>query len=268
LSSHNPSRTGKGPLLWPLILVVIGGFLLLSNFFLLGEVQLLDLWPLILVVFGAWLLLRGDIVPSEDFRTFGITRGNIESATLEINSGEIDVQLRALQSQSAERLIAGQYAQNARPQLEHSDVHVHLKMERNATPWLAFADWEMGLSPDLPWQVVMSSYLGQITADFSQIMTQNALISTGMGDIHLTAAPEAFESLYVRSILGNINVLTPMGYRVRVTVEGGRFFGVHVDESRYQEVDPGVYLSRDADMDEYPLVDIVVTGTFGDAYLT
>jgi hypothetical protein len=267
LSSRNRPQTSKGPLLWPLLMVVIGGFLLLSNFFLLGEVNILDLWPLILVLLGTWLLLRGDIIPNSDFRTFGITRGSIESATLEVNSGEIDVQMRGLQSRNAERLIAGQYAHGARPELETTDVHAHLKLERQHTPWLSFADWEAGLSLDLPWQIVISSYLGQVTADLSHVIMQNALISTGMGDIHLTPPAEAFESLYLRSILGNITITTPPQYNTRITVEGGRFFGVHVDESRYQSMGEGVYTARDADSD-LPLVDIVITGTFGDAYLT
>ena len=267
MSNRNRQQTGKGPLLWPLLLVVIGGLLLLSNFFLLGNLNVINLSPLILVLIGTWILLRGDIIPDSEFRTFGITRGSIESATLEINSGEIDVQIRGLQSRNAERLIAGQYAQNARPDLETVDVHAHLKMERPRTPWLSFADWEMGLSLDLPWQIVFSSYLGQFTADLSQIIIQNALISTGMGDIHLTAPREAFESLYVRSIVGNITLVTSQGYNVRVTVEGGRFFGIHVAESRYYQTESNIYMARDADED-LPIVDIVITGTFGDAYLT
>lgn len=267
MSSRNRPQTNKGPLLWPLLLVVIGGLLLLGNFFLLGALDIFDLWPLLLVLIGAWILLRGDVVPSSDFRTFGITRGSIESATLEVNSGEIDVQIRGLQSRNAERLIAGQYAQGARPALETTDVHAHLKLERHRTPWLSFADWEMGLSLDLPWQIVFSSHLGQITADLSQVIMQNALISTGIGDIHLTTPPEAFESLYVRSILGNITLITPPEYHVRITVEGGRFFGIHVDEERYHSTEDGVYLARNAD-DNLPLVDIVIAGTFGDAYLT
>lgn len=267
MSNQERSRDSKGPLVWPIGLAVVGLFLLFSNFLLLGDFNILDLWPIGLVIIGVQILLRGDLVPSSDFRTFGITRGSIESATLEINSGEIDVNIRALEGSNIERLIAGQYAHQARPTLNVRDVHAHLRMERGHTPWLSFADWEMGISQDLPWQIVISSYLGQVTADLSQAIMQNALISTGLGDIHLILPSEVFESVYIRSLLGNISLVTPLGYNVRITVETGRFFKVQVDENRYEEIETGVYVSYDADED-LPLVDIVVSGTFGDAYLS
>lgn len=267
MTNRDRSTGSKGPLVTPIILVILGVLLLLSNFFLLGEFDLLDLSPILLVIIGAVILLRGDILPSDDFRTFGITRGSIESATLEINSGEIDVSIRALQTRNTERLIAGQYANQARPNLDVQDVHAYLMMERSQTPWLSFADWEMGVSQDLPWQVVISSYLGQVNADFSHVIMQNALISTGLGDIHFVAPSEAFETIYLRSLMGNIIIHTPENYNVRLMIEGGRFFGLNVDENQYEEIETGIFVNRHSN-DELPLVDIVISGTFGDAYLS
>lgn len=267
MSTNERSRNSKGPLVLPLIVALLGVLLLLSNFFLLGDFSILDLWPVLLVIIGAQILLRGDIVPSQDFRTFGITRGSIESATLDINAGEIDVTIRALQTRNTERLIAGQYANQARPELDVQDVHAYLTMDRRHTSWLSFANWEMGISQDLPWQIVASTNLGQITINLSHVIIQNALISTGIGDIHLVCPAESFEPIYVRSLLGSITVRSLEDYNVRITVEGGRFFGVTIDETRYQEIAAGVYMTRNAD-DTHPLVDIVINGTFGDAYLS
>lgn len=267
MSNRDHTRHSKGPLLWPLGLVIIGGLLLLGNFFLLGNFNIVDLWPVLLVMIGAQVLLGGDLIPSSDFRTFGITRGSIETATLEINSGEIDVHIRALQNRNTERLIAGQYANQARPDLDVHDVHAYLRMERSKTPWFSFANWEMGVSQDLPWQIVVSTHLGQVNADLSRVIMQNALISTGVGDIHFTAPAETFETIYLRSLFGNISVMTPQNHNVRITIEGGRFFGVNFDETRYEEIDTHVYISRHMDEDA-PLVDVVIRGTFGDAYLS
>ncbi|MEM9952949.1 MAG: DUF5668 domain-containing protein [Chloroflexota bacterium] len=267
MSSRERSLGSNSSPIWSFLLIILGVLLLLSNFFLLGDFDIVDLWPILLVVVGAQVLLRGDILPSQAFRTFGITRGSIESATLEINAGEIDVAIRALQTRNTERLIAGQFANQARPELDVRDVHAMLTLERSQTPWLSFADWEMGLSQDLPWQIVASTNFGQVTADLNNVIVQNALINTGIGDIHLVSPSEAFEPLYVRSLLGSITILTPLEHRVRISVEGGRFFGVTVNDDRYEEIEAGVYLSRDAN-DDYPLIDIVVMGTFGDTYLS
>lgn len=259
-----PSRGSAGPVIWPLVLAVVGVILLLDNFLLLGDFDASLLWPLLLVLVGAQILLRGDFAPGWDVKTFGITRGSVESATLEISAGEIDVNLRALQREG--RLIAGQFASQSRPYMGVNEAHALLKMDRAATPWLSFADWEMGLARDLPWQLFISTHLGQVNVDLSGLILQDASIATGIGDIRLVCPREAFGTLRLRSALGSIQLVTPHGCNTRITVEGSRVFGVHVDENRYMQIEPGVYAAHDADPDA-PLIEVHISGTFGDAYL-
>jgi hypothetical protein len=253
-------------LLWigSLTLVALGIILLLNNFLLISGFNVAALSPLILVVVGAAILLRGDLLPGKDARSFGITRGSVEAALLEVHAGEIDVQARALTRDG--RLIAGQYAADSRPSLTVQDTAAYLRMERAATPWLSFADWDVGLARDLPWGLYISTSLGQVNLDLTGVIVQRALIATGLGDIRLVCPDEALEPLTLRSNLGDIRVLTPPGCRVRVTTHGGRMFRVHADAARYQALEPGVYVSRDADASR-PLIEIRVSGVFGDAYL-
>lgn len=259
------ARGTRGPLLWPLVLVVAGVALLLNNFLLLSGFNLSALWPLLLVIAGAHLLIRGDIIPRTEGRPFGITRGSVESATIEISAGEIDISARALQREG--RLIAGQFAADSRPDLQVTDTHAVLRMDRAATPWLSFNDWEFGMAPDLPWQLFITTSLGQVRLDLTGLILAEAVVATGIGDIRLTCPQESLQPIILRSALGNIHVDTPDGTLSRVTAHSGRLFGIHVDETRYEQVEPGVYLARDADPNA-PLVDIQVGGTFGDAYLT
>ncbi len=260
-----PGKVARGNWLWPLLLVVAGVVLLLNNFLLLGNFDATALWPLALVVIGATILLRGDFAPGSEGRTFGITRGSVESATLEISSGEIDVIVRPLQQEG--RLIAGQFAFGARPAMRVTDAHTHLKMQRSTTSWLSFADWEMGLARDLPWQILISTSFGQVNLDLSGLIIQNGVVGTGFGDIRAVAPAEAFAPLNLQSALGNIHLITPVGYRTKIMVQSSTMFRVHADERRYQQSESGVYLSHDAD-EAAPLVEIMISGTFGDAYLT
>ncbi|MCL4255000.1 MAG: hypothetical protein KJ043_14645, partial [Anaerolineae bacterium] len=121
------------PMLWASLIAGVGVILLLSNFGLLGDFNVVALLPLLLVIAGAQILLRGDFIPNADTRDFGITRGSVESATLEISSGTIDVDILALQREG--RLIAGQFAVNSRPMLDVRDTYAHLKLFRSKTPW-------------------------------------------------------------------------------------------------------------------------------------
>lgn len=259
------AKGSRGPLLWPLALVIVGVLILLHNFLLLGSFNLVTLWPLLLVLAGAQILLRGDLLPSGDGRTFAITRGSVESATLEISAGEIDVRLAGLQREG--RLIAGQYAYESRPDLQVNETHAHLRLDRASTPWMSFAEWEMGLSPDLPWEVFISTHLGQAQVDLSNVIVQEAQIATGIGDIRLTAPREAFSPLRLQSSLADIHVSTPDGAATQISVVGPRTFRVHADETRYDSIAPGLYRARNA-VYGASLVEIEVRGTFGDAYLS
>jgi hypothetical protein len=275
---ERPQPQVRGPWLLPLVIAGIGVILLLHNFLLLGDFNVITLLPLVLVIIGAQILLRGDFVLSADSKTFGITRGSVESATLEINAGEIDVEIGALQREG--RLIAGQYAPQSRPQLIVDGTHTTLKMQRSHTPWLFWGDWQMGLAQDLPWTLYISTHLGQAALDLSQIIVQEATLATGIGDLRLVVPREAFAPLHLRSTLGDIHVSVPTDYRAHITVQASRLFRAYADAERYIEIEPGIYITRNAlytDEDgntslvsdeQYPLVQIILSGTFGDAYLS
>lgn len=258
------SKGSRGVLVGSLALIVIGVVLLLNNFLLISGFNVTTLWPLLLVVGGAIILLRGDLLAGGEGRSFGITRGSVESATIEVSAAEIDVNVRPLEREG--RLIAGQYAANARPALSVQGTHTFLKMDRAATSWFSFANWEMSLALDLPWQLLITTSLGQVDLDLAGLIIQNGVISTGIGDIRLTCPQEAFEPLYLKSAAGNISVLTPPDTAARITVQTGVFFHVHADSDRYELVEPGIYRSRGAASTQ-PTIEVYVSGTFGDAYL-
>lgn len=258
------ANKAQGPVVWPLLLTLIGVVLLLDNFLLLEPLDVTALWPLLLVVVGAVLLLRGDFVPDDAVRNFSITRGNVEAGALVVSAGEIDVRVGSLERD--DRLIAGQYAAGARPDMEVTDKQTELYFDRAATSWLNFADWELALARDLPWQVFVSTSIGDADVHLNEIISEGGVVATGLGDIRVTTPLETLTPLHLQSTAGSIYVMTPVGYQSRITVQKTNMFGVQMDERRYVEVEPGLYIALDADP-QAPLVDIHVSGTFGDAYL-
>lgn len=258
------AKDARGPILLPLLVAALGVALLLENFLLLGGFRVSSLLPLVLVALGAWILIRGDL-GTRAARTFGITRGSVQSATLEVSAGEVDVILGGDAREG--RLVEGQYSRSSRPSLDVEDTHAHLQFQRSGTPWLAFSDWQLRLADDLPWEVLVSTSLGQVNADLSGLIIQGATIATGIGDVRVVCPTEAFEPVKVRSGAGDIHVIVPEGQAARVHVTPTRLFRVRVNETRYSIIEPGIYQAIKADPDS-PHVDIYLRGTFGDAYLS
>ncbi|MEP0764364.1 MAG: hypothetical protein HRF48_16650, partial [Chloroflexota bacterium] len=212
------TSTKRTPLLWPLVLMAGGVALLLDNF-LLVDLDLAPYWPVLLVLVGLLILVRGDIALSWGAHTFGITRGSVESAAIEIESGEIDVQLQALRKSG--RLIAGQYTARSRPGLAVRNNRARLTMHRGQTWWLSLADWDVGLAHDLPWEILMSSHLGRLDADLRGIQVERATVASGLGDVSVACPVRCRGELVARSSFGDVRVSVPPRSAAIVRVQTG-----------------------------------------------
>lgn len=254
----------SGGWLWGAALAALGVILLLDNFLLISGFSVITLLPLIFVVAGAVVLLRGDVLAGGSGKTFGITRGSVETVALEVSAGAIDVQIYPLQREG--RLIAGQFAADSRPALDVDGVNAKLRLDRAATPFFSFAPWQLALARDLPWSIYISTHLGQANIDCTGLIVAGGVMATGFGDIHFSPPAEALAPIYLRSSLGNIRINASDGQRVRVIGRETRLFHIHIDEARYTEVEPGVFVSAGAE--DRPETTLYIASTFGDAYLT
>jgi hypothetical protein len=255
--------------LWPPILIAAGIVLLLDNFLLL-DVDLTPYWPILLVLLGIQLLLRGDIGFSWQTHTFGITRGSVQSASLEIESGELDVQLRTLRKPG--RLIAGQYTARSRPGLTVRNNHATLRMERGQTWWLSLADWDVGLAHDLPWSLLVSSYLGRLDIDLRGLTIERAYISSGLGSVNIVCPDQPAGLVFARSTFGDVRLSIPENCRTIIQVKAGPFARVRTDSSRFANPKPGTYVTAENGDTVEPDInaDVIITAytVFGSIFIS
>jgi hypothetical protein len=265
------SQPKRAPWFWPLILVIGGVVVLLDNFLLI-DVDIARYWPVLLLALGIQLLLHGDIAPSWQAHTFGITRGSVESASIEIESGELDVQLRALRKPG--RLIAGQYTARSRPDLTVRHNHATLRMQRGQSWWLSLAYWDVGLANDLPWEVLMSSYLGHLEADLRDLLIQRVYMSSGIGNVSLICPHRAAGMIFARSTFGDVQLTIPDHSRAQIVIKTGPFGRVRVNEARFTQVEPGVYASppkgagETANNTDTPELTVIAGTVFGSVYIS
>ncbi|MFZ4826371.1 MAG: hypothetical protein ACOYLB_03360 [Phototrophicaceae bacterium] len=255
------------PFILPFVITLIGLALLLDRFLFFPNINLLSLTPLLLVMIGGVLLFQGDFVPDNATRAFGITRGSVQSATLELNSGEVDVVVGTLDR--TDRLIAGQYARSARPLLhvDEARAHTYLRMDRATTYWSNTASWEIGLATDLPWQPVISTNMGNVALNLHGVIVDGGVVASGIGDIQLVCPSETLRPLTLISQMGKIHVTCPIGSAVEVSIQGTGFSRVRVDQQGYEQVHAKQYRTVDAVADA-PVVQLIVKTTFSDVYLT
>ncbi len=264
MSSDRASERNLLLWLWSLILVMLSVLLLLNNFLLL-DFNVLQLWPLLLVGLGLQVLLRGDLGFSWAGQNFGITRGSVEAGTLRANSGELDLRVRALQREG--RLIAGQYTARSRPELRADGNRAILTMLRGRTWLLSLADWDLTLAIDLPWNLLLSTYLGEIEVDMRGLIIEHAHIASGTGDIRMVGPDTPAGPIIIRSTLGDIYLAVPEHMEAAVFVYGGPLFGINVQNSRWEQRTENLYVTPGID-DAIDPLEFTVSGTTGDLILS
>ena len=257
-------RPGRPPFIVPLLLIGTGVALLLRNFLLVENFDLLQYWPALLVVAGLQLLLRGDIGITWQGQTFGITRGSVQSASLEAASGELDVKIRALRREG--RLIAGQYSGRSRPSLSVRGDHAHLTLQRGQTWPFTWADWEIGLAKDLPWDLLISTYLGELDVDLRGLYVEQINAATGIGDVKIVVSDIAAEDYHgdVRacSTFGNVTLVVPPNVEAIIRVIAKPMARLQIDESRFLMLEPGVYATLRYEQSA-AAINAELTSTFG-----
>ncbi|MBN2471562.1 MAG: hypothetical protein JXN59_12640 [Anaerolineae bacterium] len=245
--------------LWALILIVVGALILLHNYFLL-DFDIRQWWPILLVILGLQVLLRGDLGFSQATQSFGITRGSVEAGSLHASSGELDITLSALAQPG--RLVAGEYTARSRPQLQTDGKHAVLSMERGRTWLLSMADWDIRLARDLPWNLSISSFLGEVRADLRGLALEQASIATGITDIFVILPEGVTCEVTLRSSLGNIEITLPEKTEAALEVQVSRFFDIQLENPRWQAAGPNQYATPEHDT-AADVCRVIVRGTFG-----
>ncbi len=257
------SRSGRLSLFMfipPMLLIAVGVVLLLRNFGLIENVDVLRYWPVLLILGGLQVLTRGDVGLSWQTQTFGITRGTVQSAILESSSAELDVKIRALRREG--RLIAGQYTGRSRPGLAVRGEQARLYLNRGQTWPFSGADWEIGLAKDLPWSLALTAHLGELDVDLRGLTVRRADLATGFGDVRLVLSEQISEGVRARSTLGNVVLSVPRDMEAMIRVAARPLGRLQIDEARFLMIEPGLYATLGYEQAE-SLVFAEVSSTFG-----
>ncbi|HEX2154308.1 MAG TPA: hypothetical protein VHL52_10060 [Acidimicrobiia bacterium] len=205
--------------LWPLLVVaVVAG--LLSR---LGKRPrkaraILPLGIFTALVLGGALHLGGwDQLPSAAARLTGPPPGEMSEPTELVAQLSGEVQLHPLRSGPAYRvspiLLGGNVGVPMATETSvDGSVSVRIEADGDAPSWYSFAGWRIGLSPEVPWRLVLN---GRIEADLAALAVTSAAIA-GSGSLRLGQPPADGSNII---IAGDFDLSVPAGTAVVVSGE-------------------------------------------------
>ncbi len=208
----------RGPILFPLILIVLGALLLFGN---LGYISfdfwhfVSTWWPLLLVVLGLDILIGSLRARNVKPRTLALDLGAAPQADVSINFGAGDLVIgKAASGRIVDGTFEGEVSYEAKP-----DGRVSLKLE--PLNWWGWNPrgyrWNVGLTDAVPLKLLLDGGAANTNADLTELQVTDLRVKTGASST-VIRLPRAARMTTVRVNAGaaSVKLIVPEGVAARV----------------------------------------------------
>ncbi|MDZ4179137.1 MAG: hypothetical protein U1E29_07895, partial [Coriobacteriia bacterium] len=213
---------------------IVGGIILLAagTLFLLDVGGLLPfaawqaVWPLVLVVAGGWLIYTGrraSSAPVVESASLPLGGASAASLTLRHGAGHLDVTHGA----PAGTLLSGEFAggvdvrHDLRGDLLVADLRVSSSASWIGVPTSPF-DWKLNLAEGVPLDLVLEIGASENRIDLRRIFARSVRLSTGASSTTVWLPERAGHSrAEVHAGAAEVRLIVPAGVEARITSDSG-----------------------------------------------
>lgn len=226
----------------PVGLILLGVALLCNN---LGIVPglwsfLIGLWPIALIGLGAFLLVSAPTgLPwrRAGSRPFSHLLGNARIATLELAEGSGVLTLEASSAQSLD-LLSGKLPPGVHLEVLTVDGTARVSGRQNGAaawwPWAgAVAPWEVRLHPAVQWTVQISGGFGETVLDLSDLSVPELRLDGRGGEAKIKLPRQGLCRVAIGGRLSDLTLRVPPGVTARIRPLTGSVGLAKVDTSRF-----------------------------------
>jgi len=241
----------RGQLIWGVILLLVGGLLLLDEmgFRFPGGMSPMDLlWPLILILAGAWILFGVFVRGRVETEQASIDLQGAREASLKINhgAGELTIHGGAGGGTLARGSFAGGLDHKASKNGDRLEVRMKPARDFVDFPFLGphtRLDWDVALNGDVPLALTLEVGANKCVADLRDLQVTDLKLATGASDTKITLPARGRIRAELEVGAAALEVIVPEGVsaRIRGSVGAG---DLKVDETRFPH-SAGVYQSPD-----------------------
>ncbi len=248
------SRLGEG-LVGPLVIFAIGGVFFLQD---VGAIESdAALWPVILIAAGAGLMLSA--IPRRGREAFTSTdQVPLDGATearIRLNHGAGRLTLRS--SLAGYNLIEGTFNGGIDKKVQrHGDrleVTLSSRVHHLGGAWrrgeVGPLDWAVGVSRLVPISLSLHTGASSAEVDLTDLKVTDLELETGASRTDLTLPSTGRLAARVKAGAAKVRVIVPTRMAARIEVHGG-LTSVSVDQARFPQ-SAGVYRSPDFDDAEH-----------------
>lgn len=237
----------RSTIFWGLLLIIVGGVLLLDNLGLLGGINMWGIiWPLVLVAIGVWILWGNFFRSGADSQHISVPLEGAQSARVKLQHGAGRLWVESVAPIGV--LVEGDIAGGADLRTSQQGEQINLHISPRGFSWFpgTTLDWKIAFSNAVPLSMDVDSGASDARLDFSDLLLQDLYLKTGASSTTLTLPAHAgFTRVRVESGAASVDIRVPDGTAATIRSRGG-LSSVNVDRNRFPR-QGDVYRSVDYD---------------------
>lgn len=231
----------RGRVFWGSLFLLAGGLLLLRNLGLLPFPLGSLFWPLLLVLLGLWLIARSFLDGSVQEEELALPRegADIVKLQLEHAAGRLTIGAGA----GGDQLLRGSFAGGVRSRVRRRGVEASVRLAVPANNWfdLPFGgegglEWKLELSPELTYELDIKSAAGETRLGLAKLQVKALHLQTGASSTRaeLSAIVDRGR-VEIEAGMASVELYVPQGVAARVTSQVG-LAEIDVDGARFPRV--------------------------------
>ena len=237
-------------LFWGAILILAGALFLLSNLNILSIDVGAILWPLIIILIGVWILVGVFVRRNVENEHANVPLEGASRAHLRLRHGAGRLKLGA--GAGAGDLLEGDFVGgldvSSRRSGDALDVTISPKSQQWAPPFFSgpgqSLDWTLSVARDLPLSLEMETGANDAHVDLSDLLVTELRLSSGASSTNITMPAHAgVTRAKISTGAASVNVRIPEGVAAHIHATGG-LASISVDATRFPR-NAGIYESAD-----------------------
>lgn len=235
-------------LFWGSILILLGMLFLLQRLGIIPNV-LPYLWPLALILVGGWLILSVYWHPTgEEGERLSIALGSAKSVSYRFSHGA--GQLVISGGAPAHLALVGSSAagveENSR--LDGDRLEVRIEAGASFIPFIGPSDgtWRFQLTQHVPVNLEVESGASQLQMDLREVAARHITLKTGASGSEIILPARGASLLDLEAGAASIDLIIPQGVAGRIRIKEG-LTSLNIDTNRFPELDARLYQSPNFD---------------------
>lgn len=233
---------------WGSVLILLGALFFLQRQNIIPSV-VPYLWPLALILVGGWLILSVYWRPEPSAgEKFDVALRDAKSVRYRFSHGAGQIVITG--GAPAGRALVGSSAvgMNEKTHLDGDRLEVHIEAGASFIPFVGPSDgtWRFQITQEVPVALKVETGASQLDMDLTDVRATHIELETGASSSNVVMPARGASLLDLEAGAASINITVPQGVSGRIRIKEG-LTSLNVNTDRFPQLDSRLYQSPDYD---------------------